>query len=412
MSQGPRRSLRLSTRDASGSADIAVDKNSPVRNTRKRAQAVYDGKQDARNSRGIDQSCAKDPAPSKSKTPWKQDGKRPRSTNAESTSPESKAAVSTKRSRKTDSNDKKEKKTAAVPTAIYPEDHKSRSYAIPSGILRVVTWNVASYRSVLKSGAFQKYLDMEKPHVLCLQETKMTEEAMDGIPDVEGYDTHWNHSTTKKGYSGVAVFINSNIRSLGLILERVEKGMGDEVADTEGRVLSMFFNNRLAIINSYVPNSGGKLARLDYRTTTFEPKMRDFLNKTAESWNVVYCGDLNVAHEEIDIHDSKGNKKSAGHTPEERKEFGHLLHSGMGWIDSWRTLYEEYPGYTYYSRRFGTRLREAGKGWRLDYHLIDSKSFKVGVVRDCFVRPGVDGSDHYPLVLDYHISNKSSNSTA
>ncbi|KAI0565230.1 Endonuclease/exonuclease/phosphatase [Gracilaria domingensis] len=413
MSQAPRRSARLCLRKGSSSADSVADEGLSKVTGRKRKKRDVEGKLEIGNANGT-QGSTKESISPRSLKENEPKGKKPRRIGTESKRANSKTVKQKKSAEEVDSNVVDCEKAGSVvvlPKPVYPEDHCNRPYEIPPGVLRVVTWNVASFRTISKSGAFQSYLEKENPHVLCLQETKMSEQAMNGIPSIEGYDVHWNHSRAKKGYSGVAVFINDNINSLNLKVERVEEGMGDEVADAEGRVLSLYFNNRLAIINSYVPNSGGKLMRLDYRTTTFEPKMRDFLNRTAEDWNVLYCGDLNVAHEEIDIHDSKGNKKSAGHTPEERKEFGHLLESGTGWVDCWRNLYTDYPGYTYYSRRFGTRLKEAGKGWRLDYHLMDCKTFELGVLSDCFVRPDVEGSDHYPVILDYKVSSNSNEAT-
>lgn len=230
----------------------------------------------------------------------------------------------------------------------------------------------------------------------------MTDAAVANVPELTGYDIHWNHSQ-KKGYSGVAILVSNDVSRLGLTVERIVPGMGDDIADAEGRVLTAYLTCGLAVVNAYVPNSGGKLARLPYRTETFEPRMRSFVNELAAKYSVLYCGDLNVAHEVIDIHNSKGNQKNAGHTPQERGQFGMLLKSGAGWVDCWRRLYNDYSGYTFYSRRFGPRLKNDKKGWRLDYHVIDKKSFDKDIVHDCFVRPNVDGSDHYPLVVDYEI---------
>lgn len=290
---------------------------------------------------------------------------------------------------------------------LYPDDHADKPYGIPQGVLRFVSWNVASLRSVVKNGHFQKYIADEKPHILCLQETKMTEAALEEMSDdaMTGYDAYWNHSE-RKGYSGVAVFIREDFSDTDVKVEKVETGMGDDTADSEGRVLAVHLSNNITLVNAYVPNSGGKLARLDYRTKTFEPKMRNYLNSIAEKRDIIYTGDLNVAHEEKDIHNSKGNQKSAGHTPEERAAFGDFLESGNGWIDVYRNRYEGYSGYTYYSRRFGTKMRNEGKGWRLDYFVMNKRAYG-DVVADCFVRPEVEGSDHFPLILDCRLPEKS-----
>ncbi|CDF37159.1 unnamed protein product [Chondrus crispus] len=267
--------------------------------------------------------------------------------------------------------------------------------------LKVITWNVASCRSMIKNGSLLRYIQQEAPDILCLQETKMTDKAVKEFPEVAAYDVHWNHSE-KKGYSGVAILVRRDLDERKKVrVKRVEAGIGLAEADKEGRVLVCYLSSGAAIVNAYVPNSGQKLARLEFRTKEFEAGLRKFLDDLAKEHRVVYCGDLNVAHNEIDIHNSKANRKNAGHTPEEREEFSKLLSSGEGWVDSFRELYPSVPGYTYFSRRFGAKLKNEGKGWRLDYHVIDKASFKSGVVGDVYVRTQVEGSDHYPVVLEY-----------
>lgn len=284
------------------------------------------------------------------------------------------------------------------------EAEKERAWGVvrDNNLLKIVTWNVTSCRTVAKSGALMDYIEREGPDVLCLQETKMTKEAVEEIPPVEGYDVYWNHSQ-KKGYSGVAVFMRKGLNEK-VVMKKVKCGMGLEEADKEGRVIRVEFEGGLNIVNAYVPNSGGKLARLGFRTEVFEPAMRQFLDSIKnEGGKIVYSGDLNVAHEVIDIHNSKGNQKSAGHTPQERKQFSILLESGQGWADSFRRVYPGVRGYTYFSRRFGNKMKKENKGWRLDYHVIDEESFGKGVVKDIYVRKDVEGSDHYPLVLEYRL---------
>lgn len=396
MVERPRRSARLNHSDPSSASNHVNQISAADSNTRKRTRAASNT-----GNRKEKSSSSSDPHSNDKKKRIRRS--KPSATETPVITPDGSSHV---RDPKEDVNSKESKSglEPGIRVGIYPEEHGNKPFEIPPGILRIVTWNVSSFRSVFKSGGFHSYLGRENPHILCLQETKMTEAAMKDVPDIEGYTVYWYHSK-RKGYSGVAVFVNNNVTSLNLKVQRVKEGFGDDVSDAEGRVLSLFLNNGMAIINAYVPNSGGELARLGYRTGTFEPRMRTFLNETAKNWNVVYCGDLNVAHEEIDIHDSKGNQKSAGHTPEERQEFATLLSSGKGWVDCWRHIYKLYPGYTYYSRRFGTRLKTSGKGWRLDYHVLDKATFDKGVVSDCFVRPNVEGSDHYPLILDYRIDS-------
>lgn len=307
---------------------------------------------------------------------------------------------------------------------LYPEKHVKVPFpsenpeSLPTPVTRFVTWNVASLRAVSKNGTFDAYIKQERPHILCIQETKMTEEAVKSFVCPPGYSVHWFHSE-RKGYSGVAVFLRDDhvffesekSRCNEVIkLVKIDHGINDSIADSEGRVMTLHLtfkdehvdsNHTLCLVVAYVPNAGGKLARLGYRTKEFEPALRNHLKSLSDKGHsIIYCGDLNVAYEEIDIHDSKSNKKSAGHTAEERHEFGQLLEHDSKWIDCYRALYPEYPGYTYYSRRFGARLRQAGKGWRLDYFLMDQKSHSKDAIVDCFVRPDTEGSDHYPLILD------------
>lgn len=303
---------------------------------------------------------------------------------------------------------KKRRKTTVEEVVIDEEATKEaergRTWGIvrDKNVLKIVTWNVTSCRTVAKSGALMDYIEREGADVLCLQETKMTKEAVEEIPPIPGYDVHWNHSE-KKGYSGVAVFLREGLEEK-VTMKMVKCGMGLEDADKEGRVILVKFDGGLNIVNAYVPNSGGKLARLGFRTEIFEPAMRQFLDGIkSEGGKVVYTGDLNVAHEVIDIHNSKGNQKSAGHTPQERKQFSVLLESGQGWADSFRRVHPGVRGYTFFSRRFGGKMKKENKGWRLDYHVVDEESFGKGVVKDIYVRKEVEGSDHYPLVLEYRL---------
>lgn len=286
------------------------------------------------------------------------------------------------------------------PHPIYPPSHADIPFdRADPGKIRIVSWNVTSFRAVMRSGAFAQYIEKEFPHILCLQETKMTAKAELETPSIPGYIAHWYHSD-RKGYSGVAVIVRADLPQLLNGTYTISRGIGDALADSEGRVLSVFLPYSLCIVNSYVPNAGSKLGRLDYRTTEFEPMLRRYISDLAKKHFVIYCGDLNVAHRELDVHDSKGNVKSAGHTPEEREQFGILLESPPTWIDLYRLLHPAFPGYTFYSRRFGPRMFQRGKGWRLDYFILDSRLYQSGIADACFVRHQIFGSDHFPLVMD------------
>lgn len=254
-----------------------------------------------------------------------------------------------------------------IPEPYMSDEIVETSCNVPWGacadeLLKVATWNVNGCRSVVRSGELLAYVDREQPDLLLLQETKLTAESEAQIPAINGYEVHWNHCTAKKGYSGVATLVASaRLRRKGVSVESVCAGMGEEIGDSEGRVLTTILSNGLAVVNAYVPNVGSKLVRMEYRVKTFEPRMRKYLNELREKHQrVVYAGDLNVAHAEIDIHNSKGNQKNAGHTLKERQEFTNLL--ADGWVDVFRQIYPKKRAYTYFSLRFGDRMQKENKG--------------------------------------------------
>lgn len=292
------------------------------------------------------------------------------------------------------------KKKAKIPVAEpHPDEYIETTCDKPWGscdstLLKVVTWNITSARTMYKNGQLLSYIEREQPDLLLVQETKLTEVAAKELTEIAGYDVHWNHSTAKKGYSGVGIFISRQLLAdKNVSVDSVTPGMGEDEADGEGRVLTAVLSNNLTVVNAYVPNAGGKLKRLEYRTETWEPAMRKFLGDL--DGPVIYSGDLNCAHNEIDIHNSKGNQKSSGHTPEERKEFSNML--ADGWSDVLREKYPHKRTYTYYSKRFGDRMQRENKGWRLDYHLANQPA--VARVEDIFTRFDQGGSDHLPHVL-------------
>eukprot|EP01067_Filipodium_phascolosomae_P006247 Filipodium_phascolosomae@DN4509_c0_g1_i1.p1 len=197
----------------------------------------------------------------------------------------------------------------------------------------------------------------------------------------------WSCSQKKKGYSGVACISKTKPLS-------VERCLGSEEHDMEGRSLVIEFET-VILVCTYVPNSGMKLEKLEYRTKSWDPFLQQFLN---DLWKksgkpVIWCGDLNVAPEEIDIHNSKANKKSAGHTPEERASFKDFL--SQGWVDVFRALNPTKRQFSFYSPRSGGPAN--GKGWRLDFFVINKDS--LAMCHDCCIRTSVPGSDHFPITL-------------
>eukprot|EP01053_Blabericola_migrator_P002886 Blabericola_migrator_1__2885@NODE_182_length_11861_cov_167_496185_g158_i0_p5_GENE_NODE_182_length_11861_cov_167_496185_g158_i0NODE_182_length_11861_cov_167_496185_g158_i0_p5_ORF_typecomplete_len336_score55_48Exo_endo_phos/PF03372_23/4_7e25Exo_endo_phos_2/PF14529_6/1_4e07_NODE_182_length_11861_cov_167_496185_g158_i052326239 len=268
--------------------------------------------------------------------------------------------------------------------------------------IKICTWNVNGLRAVLRSkklkeesSDFVAYIKEEAPDILCLNETKITPELEnlldETLPDYKSYHAH----SDKKSYAGVAILVKKGT-VLESAIESQTSGVGDAEHDSEGRTLTLVFPS-LCLVASYVANSGQGLKRLDYRISSFDPTMQAYLKglETKFARPVIWCGDLNVAYEEIDIWNSKGNQKSAGHTPEERASFGNFLKTGQ-WVDVWRQQNPSQRAYTYWSARF-PQGRADNLGWRLDYFICSLNLAKdVGA---CRIRDRVQGSDHCPVVL-------------
>jgi exodeoxyribonuclease-3 len=249
--------------------------------------------------------------------------------------------------------------------------------------MKLVSWNVNGLRAVLKKG-FDAYLADEAADVFCFQEIKaMPEQVGDwDIPD--GYSALWNPAE-RKGYSGT------------LTLTRVEPesyaaGIGCQEGDTEGRSQTVEFKD-FFLVNVYTPNAKGDLSRLDYRTRVWDDRFRQHCVALAERKPVVFCGDLNVAHKEIDLANPKSNRNNAGFTDEEREAFS--LHLDAGFVDTFRHFNQEPQQYSWWSYRAGARSRNVG--WRLDYFCA-SQQF-TDRLQDAFIRQDVLGSDHCPVGL-------------
>lgn len=248
-------------------------------------------------------------------------------------------------------------------------------------IMKLISWNVNGFRACLGKG-FADFFAAEQADVFCLQETKMQPGQVEFLP--EGYFEYWN-SAEKKGYSGTAVF------SAGKPVS-VRYGIGLPEHDREGRVITLEFPE-FFLVNVYAPNSQDQLARLSYRLE-WEEAFRVYLTGLDEEKPVVVCGDMNVAHEEIDLKNPKTNRKNAGFSDEERAAFGRLLESGFR--DTFRMLYPEKEGsYTWWSYRFHARKNNAG--WRIDYFLISERMAEQ--VEDSLIYSNIQGSDHCPVGL-------------
>lgn len=247
--------------------------------------------------------------------------------------------------------------------------------------MKLISWNVNGLRACVGKGFFE-FLEREQPDMMCLQETKLQPEQ---APEVEGYYDYWN-SADKKGYSGTAIF--SKTEPLA-----VTYGIGIDVHDHEGRVITAEYPE-FYLVTVYVPNSQDGLKRLDYRMT-WEDDFRAYLQALDQKKPVIVCGDMNVAHKEIDLKNPKTNRKNAGFTDEERAKMTELL--GAGFVDTFRHFYPEVEGvYSWWSYRF--KAREKNAGWRIDYFLVSERF--IDRVKDARILTDVFGSDHCPVVIE------------
>ena len=245
--------------------------------------------------------------------------------------------------------------------------------------MKFISWNVNGLRAVVGKNFNQVFEELDAD-IFCIQETKLQEGQID--LEFPGYESYWN-SADKKGYSGTAIF--TKLKPLS-----VKYGMGTDEHDHEGRLITLEFED-FYFITCYTPNSQNELARLPYRMK-WEDDFRAYLH--SHNKPVVLCGDLNVAHKEIDLKNPKTNRKNAGFTDEERAKMTELLDSGF--IDTYRYLYPDAEGiYSWWSYRFQARAKNAG--WRIDYFLV-SESLKDRIL-DAKIHTDVTGSDHCPVEL-------------
>lgn len=251
--------------------------------------------------------------------------------------------------------------------------------------MKLISWNVNGLRAVVNKGFIESFEKLNAD-IFCIQETKMQEGQLE--INFDGYKMFLN-SAVRKGYSGTAIF--TKIEPIN-----ISYGIGIEEHDQEGRVITLEFKN-FYLVNCYTPNAQRELTRLEYRMK-WEDDFREYLKKLDKSKPVILCGDLNVAHNEIDLKNPKSNKGNAGFTDEERSQMTNLLNSGF--VDSFRYLYpEKQDAYSWWS--YMGRAREKNVGWRIDYFIVSEK-IKDKIV-DAKIYPEIMGSDHCPVELDVEI---------
>jgi len=255
----------------------------------------------------------------------------------------------------------------------------------------IVAWNVNSIRALVKKFDLNDFLEKNKVNIFCMGETKLS------CPDlvvqkelkekIKGFRYRfYSTCTRKKGYSGTAIW--SKKKPLNVMY-----GLGIDDLDNEGRVITLEFKG-FYLVHVYTPNSGEALARLNYRVKTWDNEFRKFIKKLNIKKQVIVCGDLNCAYQEIDIHSPNTNRKSAGFTDEERQSFGKLL-KDINLLDTFRYFNPDKILYSYWNYR--TKARSKNKGWRIDYFLVSSKLIKK--IKKSLILDKVMGSDHAPIML-------------
>lgn len=248
-------------------------------------------------------------------------------------------------------------------------------------VKKFISWNVNGIRACVTKGFLEAFAELDAD-IFCLQETKLQAGQID-MP-LEGYYQYWNYAE-KKGYSGTAIFTKEEPIS-------VKYGMGIEEHDTEGRLITLEFED-FYFVTCYTPNAQDGLKRIDYRMQ-WEDAFREYLLELDKSKPVIVCGDLNVAHEEIDLKNPKSNRGNAGFSDEERGKFSQLLESGF--TDSFRYLYPDLEGaYSWWSYRFQARAKNAG--WRIDYFLVSERIKEQ--IKEAKIHSEIFGSDHCPVEL-------------
>ena len=248
--------------------------------------------------------------------------------------------------------------------------------------MKLISWNVNGIRACVQKG-FLEFFREADADIFCLQETKLQAGQIE--LDLEGYEQYWNYAV-KKGYSGTAVFTKKKPLNMTY-------GIGIEEHDQEGRVITLEFEE-FYFVTVYTPNSQNELARLDYRMK-WESDFLAYLKKLEEKKPVIFCGDLNVAHKEIDLKNPKTNRKNAGFTDEERGKFTEMLNAGF--IDTFRYFYPDQEGiYSWWSYRFSARAKNAG--WRIDYFLVSDRL--APQIKKAEILMDVQGSDHCPVLLE------------
>ena len=256
--------------------------------------------------------------------------------------------------------------------------------------MKIISWNTNGLRATVKQGNFEPLFKKYKPDILCLQETKAEPEQLpEEIRNYKGYYSYFSHSKTKKGYSGVAIYTKV----------KPEKVTEFDIPqfDEEGRTLVAYYKD-FVLINCYFPNGGGPEARLKYKLEFYDEFLKFIEGLRKKKLKIIFCGDVNVAHEEIDLARPKENETHVGFLPVERAWVDEVI--AHGWVDIFRHFYpNKKDAYTYWDQK--SRARDRNVGWRIDYFFVSS--ILVPKIRNADIHPNVFGSDHCPVSLELDV---------
>ena len=256
--------------------------------------------------------------------------------------------------------------------------------------MRVVSWNVNGLRAVHRNGYWRDFMSL-KPDIICLQETKMEKEQLDeDLREIPGYISLWNSSKKRKGYSGTAVYVAEPIAKQ---IKEVHYGLGNKEYDGEGRLITVEFED-FVVCNGYFPNGGGGPERLSFKMGYYETFMSFIENVRKRQPNVLWMGDVNTAHNEIDLARPKANEQNTGFLPMEREWIDEM--EALGYIDTFRYFHPEKVQYSYWDMK--TRARERNVGWRIDYIFVSEEL--LSKVKGAQIHTSIYGSDHCPISVD------------
>lgn len=303
------------------------------------------------------------------------------------------------------STPKKEKRKLSRSRSNSPDESKSTTFFSPpypqcpeKGSFKIIHWNINGLRPLLSTKELDNLIKTEDPDMLCFNETKITPELITKM----SYNTLFSNKyksffycpTKKIGYAGTAIFTKYNPNS-------VSYGIGKEEHDLEGRVITAEFPS-FYLIACYTPNSGEKLMRLEYRVNKWDKDFFEYIEGLKKKKDIILCGDLNVARNDIDIYDVKGKKSSPGFTQKEKDSFEKFIN--MGYIDTFRALHKTEKKFSFFTKRcLGTNMKTANKGWRLDYFIVNKDNKFTIKESDMLEKTTYNSSDHIPIKFEFDI---------